>query len=367
MSRLKLIRAATVPTSLNIFCRGMLRELSQTYEVIALSSYGKELDQIAEREEVRTIGVNMERRISPYKDLASLIRLVRVFRKEKPDIVHSMTPKAGLLCMIAAWLTRVPLRIHTFTGLVFPTATGIKRHILMWTDKITCACATHIIPEGEGVKNDLVNFGITSKPIRVLGYGNVRGVDLDYFVPQHIPHNDFRFLYIGRIVRDKGINELVQAFVQLPDEAQLWLVGDIEPSDPVDAQTMQTIQQHPRIKLYESTEDVRPYYNQADCLVLPSYREGFPNVVLEAGAMQLPCLVTDINGSREIITNHINGLIVPSKDAEQLRLAMQYLLSHPQEAQAMGLSARPVIEQKFEQSFVRQCLYNYYKEIIHAV
>lgn len=367
MDKPKLIRTATIPTSLDIFCRGMLRELSSNYEVVAISSKGKELETIAKREGVRTIGVNMERQISPFKDLVSLFRLVRVFREERPDIVHSMTPKAGLLSMIAAKIARVPIRIHTFTGLVFPTATGLKKRLLMLTDKITCACATHIIPEGEGVKNDLTNYGITNKPLHVLGFGNVQGVDLTYYHPNPVEHDGFVFLFIGRIVKDKGIRELVQAFLSLPENAYLQLVGSIEPNDPVDDETMKIIKTHPRIRLHNYTDDVRPYYNQADCMVLPSYREGFPNVVLEAGAMQLPSIVTDINGSREIIINHTNGLIVPPKDCEHLKQAMLYMLEHRTEAQAMGIAARPVIEQKFEQSFVRQCLYNYYKEITHAV
>ena len=367
MPSLKLIRTATIPTSLNIFCRGMLRELSKTYEVIALSSPGEELKNISEQEGVRTIGVPMERRIAPHKDFMSLIRLVRVFKKERPDIVHSMTPKAGLLCMVAARLARVPIRIHTFTGLVFPTSTGLKKRILMLTDKITCACATHILPEGEGVKNDLENYRITDKPMHVLGFGNVRGVDMDYYTPKHEKHDPFRFLFIGRIVKDKGINELVQAFIQLPENVELWLVGDLEPSDPINEQTRQIIRQDSRIHLHPFANDVRPYFNQADCLVLPSYREGFPNVVLEAGAIELPCIVTDINGSREIIADHINGLIIPPKAIEPLQQAMQYMIDHPQEAQQMGVTARPLIAQKFEQSFVRQCLYNYYEEITHAI
>lgn len=367
MNQLKLIRAATIPTSLSIFCSGMLRELSHDYEVIALSSCGKELDTIAKREGVKTIGVNMERRFAPFKDIFSLIKLIQVFKKERPDIIHSITPKAGLLCMMAAWFTKVPIRIHTFTGLVFPTSSGLKRYILMLTDKITCACATHIIPEGEGVKNDLINFHITSKPLRVLGYGNIRGVDLNYFTPEHEFHENFRFLYIGRIVNDKGIKELVQAFIRLPEEAQLWLVGDIEASDPVDDNIMQVIHQHPRITLFNSTNDVRPFYNNVDCVVLPSYREGFPNVVIEAGAMQLPAIVTDINGSREIVINSENGLIVPSKNVDKLYQAMYFLFNNPQIADNMGKAARPIIAQKFEQSFVRNCLYNYYKEVSNAL
>ena len=173
-SRKKIIRSSTVPQSLETFCKGMLKELSEDYDVIALSSQGEALDLVRRREGVRTIEVPMERHISVFKDIKSLLALVKVFREERPDMVHSITPKAGLLCMMAAWITRVPVRVHTFTGLVFPTATGLKKRILMFTDRITCACATHIIPEGVGVKNDLITNRITRKSLKVLGFGNVR-------------------------------------------------------------------------------------------------------------------------------------------------------------------------------------------------
>ena len=188
MPTIKLIRTSTVPGSLNTFCRGLLRELREQggYEVVAVSSPGDALREIEEREGVRTVAVPMERHISPLRDLKSLLGLISVFRKEKPTMVHSMTPKAGLLSMMAAWFCRVPVRVHTFTGLVFPTATGLTQKILILTDRITCACATHIVPEGEGVKNDLANYRITKKPLKVLGHGNVRGIDLDHLSLIHI-------------------------------------------------------------------------------------------------------------------------------------------------------------------------------------
>ena len=178
--KVKIIRASTVPESLDTFCRGLLSELQQEcgYEVVAVSSPGDRLDTLAAREGVRTVAVPMERHISPLKDLKSLWRLLRVFRRERPAMVHSMTPKAGLLSMMAAWICRVPVRLHTFTGLVFPTATGLTQKILVFTDRLTCACATHIVPEGEGVRNDLTSYRITAKPLKVLGHGNVRGIDL---------------------------------------------------------------------------------------------------------------------------------------------------------------------------------------------
>lgn len=377
---MKIIRATTIPGSLNNFCRGLLSELQERegYEVVALSSPGEALDEICEREKVRTIAVTMQRHISPVNDLRSLWKLIRVFRKEKPEMVHSMTPKAGLLCMIAAWICRVPVRIHTFTGLVFPTSTGLKRKILMATDWLTCACATHVIPEGEGVKNDLVNNKITRKPLRILGYGNVRGIDLNRFDPKNpevikaaemIRREEvLTFIFIGRLVGDKGIPELVKAFCRLNKElpdTRLLLIGREEPQlDPLDSNTLKEISDSPAIEAVGQKADVRPWLLASDVFVLPSHREGFPNVVIEAGAMGLPSIVTDINGSREIIHNGENGLIVPSKNADAFYEAMKRLAETPEKIKAMAANARPMIASRFEQGFVRQCLKDYYKEIL---
>ncbi len=462
----KIIRATTVPTSLETFCKGMLRELSEKYEVVALSSPGEDLSTVAEREGVRTIAVPMERHISLSKDLKALIEMIKVFHREKPMMVHSMTPKAGLLCMIAAWLTRVPVRVHTFTGLVWPTSAGLKRKILMATDRLTCACATHIIPEGEGVMMDLRNYGITKKPLKVLGYGNVRGVDMKRFDPKrfnvnvndnlnlndnklcengcekwvpvsvNVPvENTFVFLFVGRIVGDKGINELVAAFKRLNEEyknTQLILVGHYEENlDPVLEETKEIIDNHPCIHAVgtKGGDELIAYYASADCYVFPSYREGFPNTVLEAGAMGLPSIVTDINGSREIIVNlnlnanlnnnanpndnvnegssgsrcssdnknenrsgfrvngsglmvqneneneeekvkvkvrvnvRKNGIIIPPKDEGALYEAMKLMLTDKEMRERMASNARPMIAERFDQNYVRQCLLDFYDEL----
>ena len=368
--RIKIVRAATLGTSLNTFCEGLLTELTdEGYEVVALSSPDADLDELSKREGVRTIGVHMERRISLWNDLVSLMKIIRALKTEKPDMVHSMTPKAGLLCMMAARWCGVPIRIHTFTGLVWPTATGISRQILMMTDKITCACATHIIPEGEGVKADLQR-SITHKPMRVLGYGNVKGIDLDYWkrTAQKVEELPFTFVYVGRIVRDKGMNELISAFVRLHKECtytQLLLVGSFEDDiDPVAPETKHLIESFDGIEAVGEQKDVRPFYEQSDALVFPSYREGFPNVVIEAGAMDLPSIVTDINGSREIIENRKNGVIVPPRDEQALFDAMKWMIEHPEERKSMAENARPMVASRYEQGFVRQCLKDYYKEIL---
>jgi len=346
------------------------------YEVVVVSSDGLELQGVRDAG-ARTIVVEMQRHISPLEDLRSLWQMIKVFRREKPAMVHSMTPKAGLICMTAAWLCRVPVRVHTFTGLVFPTSTGLKRRILMATDWLTCVCSTHIIPEGEGVKRDLLDNGITKKPIRVLGYGNCRGIDLTKFdrTPEVIAAanklrkgDKFTFIYIGRLVGDKGINELVEAFCRLNSESpdtRLILVGPYEPElDPIKPETTKAIEKNPAIESVGNQKDVRPWLAAADCAVLASYREGFPNVVIEAGAMGLPQIVTDINGANEIIIEGKNGTIVPPEDVYALYEAMRHMTCNQEWRESLATNARALIASRYEQGFVRKCLYEFYREIL---
>ncbi len=373
----KIIRAFTISWSLD-FVWGMLPEMKKQYEVVLLSSPGPEMDFTENEYGVRGIRVPMERQISLMHDIVSLWRLIKTFRKEKPKIVHSMTPKAGLLCMLAAWMTRVPVRVHTFTGLVFPTATGLKRRVLMFTDAITCACATHVIPEGEGVMADLRNYGITNKPMKVLGYGNIKGVDMMHFsrrpevmeLTQKLKKEGmFTFLFVGRVVGDKGINELCKAMEKLSGFAPVrqLLIGPYEDDlDPISQESKEIIENNMAIEYVGEKygDELLAYYASADCFVFPSYREGFPNTVLEAGAMGLPSIVTDINGSREIIVEGENGFIVPPKNEEALFQAMLEMIRNKKNREYMAGKARGMIASRFEQSFVQKCLLDFYDEIL---
>lgn len=370
----KIIRAVTAPQSL-CFCREvMIKMRMMGYEMVAVTSPGAELDKLRDEDDFHCVAVPMERHISIVNDLKSLWNMIWVLRKERPYMVHSMTPKAGLICMFAAWITRVPRRVHTFTGLMWPTATGLKRRILMSTDRLTCACATHVIPEGQGVLNDLKKGGITKKPMKILGYGNVMGVDMERFNPARfvVQKEDgvFTFLFVGRIVGDKGINELVEAFTRLYNKyknVRLVLVGTYEHElDPVSDTTRKEIDTNDAINACGTKygDDLLQMYVDADCFVMPSYREGFPNTVLEAGAMNLPSIVTDINGSREIIANEKNGLIVPSKNTTALYEAMERILTDDVLRMHMARMARPMINSRFEKEFVQSCQIKFYKEIM---
>lgn len=377
-SKMKVMRAATVPMSLETFLSGTLEALKERYDVVLLSSPGESLTRLGERSGVRVVAVPMERHMAPLKDLAALLRLIVVMVKERPHMVHSMTPKAGLLCMLAAWVARVPRRVHTFTGLVWPTATGLTRRILMLTDWLTCACATHVVPEGVGVMNDLQRH-ITSKPMRVLGHGNVRGVDMEWWSRRPVVdakaaglrrEGVFTFLYVGRIVGDKGINELVEAFAELRsrhDGVRLVLVGRWENDlDPVRSETREMMDGCGDIVVpgAQFGDDLVAWYAASDCFVLPSYREGFPNTVLEAGAMGLPSVVTDINGSREIVENGVNGMVVKPRDTAALLDAMERMLTDDAARARMAAAARPMVGSRFEQGYVRRCLLDFYDEIM---
>ena len=336
---MKILRISTVPISLETFLKGQLRMLNQHYEIIGVSSPGEALDKVHQREGIRVIPLPMERRISLIKDFISLIRMIFLLIKERPDMIHSITPKAGLISMLAGWITRVPVRMHTFTGLVFPTATGFKQKILIMMDRLTCACATHINPEGNGVKNDLIKYRITSKPLHIIANGNISGIDLIHYqrtteilsqARQYREEHAFTFCFVGRMVRDKGINELVSAFVKLHQKfacARLILVGPFERElDPIDKSTEEQILHHPAIVFMDFQKDIRPFMAASDALVFPSYREGFSMVIQQAMAMGIAVVTTDIPGPSEVIEENVSGLLAEAKDSESLSRAMEKLL-----------------------------------------
>ncbi|WP_430869529.1 glycosyltransferase family 4 protein [Cupriavidus basilensis] len=341
------------------------RFLNGEFEVVLVCSPGANVLDIGENEGVAVNVVKMRRGISPFRDIVSIVGMVRCILRCKPEIVHSYTPKAGLIAMIAARLCFVPVRVHTFTGLIFPTAHGIKRELLIWIDRLICFCATRVIPEGNGVKNDLQRFRITHRPLQVIGHGNIAGVDTSYFSPNAIGLSKFAvelktqlgidsdafvFCFVGRLNKDKGIGELMQAFAALPSNAHLLFVGELDQTAPVGADVLASIEAHPRVHMLGFLVDVRPALRVAHVLVLPSYREGFPNVVLQAGAVALPVIATDINGCNEVIEPGFNGWLVPPRDAPALQCAMRDAMqTSATKLQEMGSRGRERVQIRFEQ------------------
>lgn len=375
---MKIIRISTVPGSLYTFVRQQLVELKKEYDVVAVSSPGPKLKLLGEECGIRVVEVPMERHISILSDIKSLYQLIVVLIKERPDAIHSMTPKAGLLSMLAGKITGVPVRIHTFTGLVFPTSYGLKRKILMLTDKITCACATYINPEGFGVKKDLERFNITKKPLYVIANGNVRGVDMKWYSRTEqveLKAKDLRvedkvtFCFIGRIAKDKGINELVWAFSQLNKEynnTRLILIGVLEDKlDPIKPEIYSEIMNNKSINYVGPQNDVRPWLAASDIYVFPSYREGMPNSLLEAGAMGLPSIVTNINGNNEIIVDGENGEIIPARNQDALYNKMREWVNNKEKVSRMAGNARRMIGERYSQDIVLAETIKVYHELIH--
>lgn len=374
----KVIRTSTVAISLDVLLKGQLKFLNQEFEVIAVSGNDVHLENVAQREGVRVHSIPMQRKISPFKDLKSLVQLYLFFKKEKPDIVHSITPKAGLLSMVAAYFAGVPIRIHTFTGLIFPSKNGAMQKLLILMDRILCFFATNIFPEGQGVKDDLLQYKITSKELKIIANGNVNGVDTEYYNPScfsEVQKNDFRkqlgvsekdfvFLFVGRLVKDKGINELIEAYnivVKTYQNVKLLLVGDYENElDPLKEATLKKIKELDSVITVGFQTELRSYYAIANLFVFPSYREGFPNVVLQAGAMGLPCLVTNINGSNEIIKNQNNGFIIEKANIEALKEAMCYALDHKEEITKWAKASRGLILEKYDQKVVWDAILKIY-------
>jgi len=379
----KLIRITTVDISLNSLLIGQLRYLSQFYEVVGLASDTGVLDSVGKREGIRVINIPMQRDISLLSDIKSLWNMYRTFRKEKPDIIHSNTPKGSLLAMIAGWATHVPHRIYLVTGLRYQGASGIKRAILKTMERISCRFATKIIPEGEGVKRILTEDGITHKPMKVIHHGNINGKDTSYYSPEATikahgsrdsirkslgySSEDFVFVFVGRVVKDKGMNELTNCMKRLKKDyphLRLMLVGRIEDKlDPILPENINYLQTDSAVNFLGLQKDVRPYYLAADALIFPSYREGFPNVVIEAGALSLPSLVTDISGCNEIIEDNVNGKIIPPKSEEALYEMMKYFMDNRDAVREMASRSRKLVQERFEQKDLWEELRKMYESL----
>ncbi|RYY12048.1 MAG: glycosyltransferase family 1 protein [Chitinophagaceae bacterium] len=382
----KIIRITTVPISLKVLLRKQLRFMSQYFEVVGVSSPGSILQEVAEQEGVRTEAVNMTRAITPIQDLKAIWSLYRLFRKEKPTIVHTHTPKAGLLGMIAGRLARVPIRIHTVAGLPLMEARGKKRILLEKVEQLTYAAATAIYPNSGNLSTFiLANRFCAPSKVKVLGNGSSNGIDTTFFQPSPALHEtadrlreslkiaagDFVFVFIGRLVRDKGIEELVSAFAEIKKKHQavrLLLVGPFEPDlDPISPATEKMIREDERITLVGFQQDVRPYYMISHALAFPSYREGFPNVPMQAGCFGLPAIVTDINGCNEIIQDGRNGIIIPAKNVDRLREAMTMMLENVELYLQMKKHARPMIVDRYEQQHLWNLILKEYQEQIQHV
>lgn len=367
--------------SLNKLLNGQWEYFKDYYSITAVSSNKKELEKFREHFNTSYHEIPLTRKITPFHDLYCIFKLYCFLRKEKPKIVHTQTPKAGLVGMIAAFLARVPVRMHDVVGLPLMEKRGLKFYILYYVEKLTYACAHVIYPNSSGLKDYMLNINlVSSSKAKVIAHGSSNGIDVSHFSKKHysaaskkifqkkwnLDPSDFVFLFVGRLVGDKGINELILAFDKLSkqkSDLKLMLVGTYEEAlDPLKNDTLEKIKVNSQIIYAAYQEDVRAFYAYTSCFVFPSYREGFPNVVLEATAMELPCIVTDINGSNEIIFNDYNGLVIPKKDPNKLQDAMYKVYADETFRNSIVVNARKGVEEKFEKKIFYSALLEEYKK-----
>jgi glycosyltransferase involved in cell wall biosynthesis len=376
----RLIIVTTVSSTLTSILKNQPKYLDIFFEVILITSPDSGFERISINEGVKVYALPMVRRISPVRDMVSFFRMLKMLLYLNPHVVHSYTPKAGLVAMLAARVCRVPIRIHTFTGLLFPTATGWLKAILILSDRLICHSATKIVPEGKGVKIDLKRFKITSQELKVIGKGNIAGVDMTYFSPNlrevkvsaeklrfkyNLRRNEFIYCFIGRLNKEKGLDELVSSFRKLSSHTRLLIVGGMDDSSPISSTLFRLINEHSRIHWLGFQEDIRPVLRVSDVLVLPSYREGFPNVVLQAGAMQLPVIASDVNGCNEVIVPGLNGWLVKPKDMENLNQKMKMAFGTNRDTlKNMGLEARKIIKEEFEQKKHWERMKKFYNNLL---
>jgi glycosyltransferase involved in cell wall biosynthesis len=377
-----LIRITTVPLSLQKLITGQLPYMRKKgFEPVMVSATGPESKAVVQEQESPLIEIEMTRKITPVQDLKALWQFYRLCKKHKPAIVHSHTPKAGIIGMLGAKLAGVPVRLHTVAGLPLMETQGKTRQVLEGVEKLTYACATKVYPNSTVLKEFILQSKFCGpEKIKVIGNGSSNGINTAFFSREQleaskleelktqlgIAPSDFVFVFIGRLVKDKGIQELVTAFKKLQPvhpQVKLLLVGPFEQDlDPIDDAILQEIENNPAILSVGFQHDVRPYLAISNALAFPSYREGFPNVPMQAGCFHLPSIVTDINGCNEIIRYGENGLIVPPKSMEALYEAMQSFVTDQESFAHMQSQARRMIVDRYEQTHFWELLLQEYKE-----
>lgn len=348
--KLRLVRMTAASMALKVSTRGQPRYMSQHgFEVTMISSDGWELPSVIALEKVPHITVNLTRKLSPFTDARSIWKLYRLFKKIKPDIIHTENLKANLCGLIAGWMAGVPVRIQTMAGLVSPTKKGLKGWLVRQAEIISFWFATDVWPNSYSSleymqKTRMVN----PKKARVIGRGSTNGIDLERFNPDAIiperlaeikktvnwqPTNKI-LLFVGRMVREKGVEELVAAFEKIQDQypdIKLVFLGPEEADlDPLSADTLHAIKQNPRILHIEWTDEVEYYLAISTLFVFPSYREGFPNVIMQAGAMNCPVVCSNALGNIDIIRQKENGILHQVQDTDALVEALCFALDNPE-------------------------------------
>ncbi|MEE0267340.1 MAG: glycosyltransferase family 4 protein [Bacteroidales bacterium] len=371
----KLFFVTTIAGSLNFF-KGQYQLLLSDFDITAIASDKKRLKEVGEENHIKIHYIPMEREISIFKDIYCLICFIFYFIRQRPYIVHGNTPKGSLLSMIAAWITRVPVRIYMCHGLRYQGCYGLKRKILMFMERISCRCATEIICVSHGIKEVLIEDRITNKEPIVIWNGSVQGIDMGKFNPDNITdkqglkgkygidENDFVITFIGRIVKDKGINELVEAVNLLHTKysnIKLLLIGRFENiGNPISDITKEIIDNNKNIIVTGPQSNIVPFLSITDLFVFPSYREGFGLSLMEAGAMNVPSIASNIPGCNEVIIDGLTGLLIEPRSRSAIIESIEKLYNDRELLDYLKSNCRKSIIERYEQNQLWQHYREYY-------
>lgn len=335
------------------------------------------LDRTARQQGAEAVSVPIERTIAPWADLLSLVRLWWLLTIRRPDLTEFSTPKAGLLGSIASLMAGVPRRVYMLRGLKLESTTGLKRRILLLTEKVAAGCSQVVLCNSESMRSEALALGIAPPgKLKVLGDGSSNGVDLARFSPGASDVRERLGImasapivgFVGRLTRDKGVPELVEAFdtiVKRVPDAHLLLVGWFDAAeDALDEAVRKRIENNPRIHCTGYAADTAPYYRAMDVMVLPTWREGFPNAVLEAAATEVPVVTTLCTGSRDSVVPEVTGLLIPPGYPEAISEAVLKLLLNQEQRMRMGAAARKWVLEHYTNDRVLGLLTSYYKSLL---
>jgi len=358
--------------------RGRLRALRKAgFDVTVVSSPGVLLTRTAALEGVQSVGISIRRGIAPLADLISFLRLWLLIGRLRPDIVEFSTPKAGLLGTLAAWLRRVPRRVYMLRGLKLESTSGFKRRLLLGAERLAARCAHVVLCNSRSLRAQAMALGVAPPSrLHLLGEGSSNGVEIDHFSPgRSMVRIRLRLRrhakvvgFVGRLTRDKGVPELLKAFDQILErepEAYLLLVGWFDNGeDELPPALRERIKAHPQIHCTGYVPDPLPYYRAMDVMVLPTWREGFPNVVLEAAATGIPVVTTLSTGSRDSVVPEVTGLLIPPGIPEAISEAVCKLLADPERAQRMGAAARAWVLEHYVDEHVMHLTSSFYQSLL---
>ena len=352
-------------------------------DVVMISSDGPELSKLNLGCGLTHEVINIPRSLKPLKDITALLDLIRVFRKYKFDIVHSTTPKAGLLSAIAAFLLGVPVRLHTWTGQRWVTLKGPMRWAAIVSDMIIGCLNTRCYADSKSQRRFLLDNKITvPHKLEVIGHGSLAGVDLNRFNPNRWTDSEKKsiknelsitssakvLIFIGRVGVEKGIAELISSFQKLIHKGydiDLLLVGprdqDCGGKDFID---LQEIEHFPRIHYLGYSDQPERYLAISDILCLPSYREGFGTVVIEAASMGVPAIGTKINGLIDAVEDGKTGVLVPSRDERAVYIALKKMLDNPDSFHEMGIAAKKRCTKNFDAQIVNKLVFEEYIRLL---